>query len=452
MSSEKSKHLSRREFLRAAAGAAAATQLAGLVSSVGAAPPPQDATTITVWGWPTQLTRSMDAEGNELITDRVQEDLGLTLELNLVDQPDLGPKLKAALPAGTGPDVVTTDFDVMGPYWDFMTPLNSMAEAEWGSSWKTDVFTDTALNEMAIVGNIVGDPEAAMYLPGDMQLLGWPFYWLSDFEDNDIDASSLKTFDDFIAACDTLKAAGIVPIIAGDHPAELADLFKSLVEVAAPGKMAQVQAGQGSFTDPDMVETFNLIAMLYNNYMEDGAIATDAGTSLDTFHAHGGAIGTTFAGVPWFGFVNSDNADVRANMRSNYGTFVLPGSKGLAATNAGVAIVAESENATAAWEYLKWATVGKGAEYDARDAAKPFAAKAITPSLTGTDFDTNIAEPLFDALQNGDNVFRRILCPDVYNAITTAIPGVVTGQISAEIAAADVQDAFDQNCGQWVSA
>ncbi|MBZ0292533.1 MAG: extracellular solute-binding protein [Anaerolineae bacterium] len=455
MPSKKGKYYSRRDFLRLAASSAAVPLAASLAPNVVSAKsayltPHKQEATVSVWGWPTQLTRSRDAEGNELIEERVLNEAGVNIELNLVDQPDLAPRLRAALPAGNGPDVITTDFDVMGPYWQFMMPLNELAEAEWGPNWKTDVFSETALNEMEIVANIVGRPGDAMYLPGNMQLLGWPIYWIPDFEANDIDPQAFTSFDDFVAACQTLKDAGITPIIGADHPAALADWYKSLVEVAAPGKMAEVQRGIGKFTDPDMVETFNLIAMIHNEYMQEGAIATDAGASFDAFHAHAGAMSMTFTGTPWFGFLNSDNEDVRINMRNNYGTFQMPGSKGLASTDAGVAIVDASQNKDAAWEYIKWVTVGKGAEYDAQDAAQPFGAKSIVPAETGTDFDTNLAQPLFEALQTGENVFRRILCPDVYNAITVVIPGVVTGQISAEIAAADVQEAFDRNCGQWI--
>ena len=55
-----------------------------------------------------------------------------------------------------------------------------------------------------------------------------------------------------------------------------------------------------------------------------------------------------------------------------------------------------------------------------------------------------------DAMANGDNKFRRILCADVYSALTQVIPGVVQGQIDAATAGQEVQDAFDRGCGDWV--
>ena len=58
--------------------------------------------------------------------------------------------------------------------------------------------------------------------------------------------------------------------------------------------------------------------------------------------------------------------------------------------------------------------------------------------------------PLYAALQSTNNKFRRILCPDVYQSLTKVIPGVISKQITAQDAAAEVQDAFDKNCGKWV--
>jgi len=455
MSPDLKKTLSRRRFLQMAASATAGARLgtlgAGALLTNPLFKPAQQDAAVTLWGWPTQITRSFDVEGVDMMDQRVLEEAGVTLERNLIDQPDLGPRLRAALPAGTGPDLVATDFDVMGPYWQFMAPLNSFAEAEWGPDWKS-LFTPTAVAEMDLVSQMMGRPDEVFYLPGNMQLLGWPYYWLSDFEEHSIDPAAMTTFDDFIAACQVLKTAGLTPMIGSNHPAELADWFKLLVEVAAPGKMADVQQGIGQFTDPDMVETFNLIAMMYNEYLQPGALGTEAGNAFELYFAHQGSMIFTFTGTPWFGFLSNDNAEVRENIRNAWGTFQLPGTKGLAATDAGVAMIDASQNKDAAWEVLKWITVGQGAVYNATDTGSPFGFASIVTGTTGTPFDQNIAAPLMDALQNGENVFRRILCPDVYSAITTTLPGVITGQLSAEDAAAEVQDAFDRNCGQWVTS
>ena len=83
---------------------------------------------LTMWGWPTALLGFFDTEDDKLV-NRIRDELGIELELIQVDQPEIGPKLKAALPAGQGPDLVATDFDVMAPYWTFMEPLDGYAAA-----------------------------------------------------------------------------------------------------------------------------------------------------------------------------------------------------------------------------------------------------------------------------------------------------------------------------------
>src|SRR5947209_19732320 len=111
MSSKSSKSLSRRQFLRITAGAAATTQFSIILpaSLLGQRSPlsslAAQQSTVAFWGWPTQITRSLDEQGKDKLAERILADTGVKLEVNLVDQPDLSPKLRAALPASTGPDV-----------------------------------------------------------------------------------------------------------------------------------------------------------------------------------------------------------------------------------------------------------------------------------------------------------------------------------------------------------
>jgi ABC-type glycerol-3-phosphate transport system substrate-binding protein len=468
------KRISRRAFLKSAGIAAAGAGLAACAPNPTPAPTAVPAATavpataapaatavpatvapqaaggkLSLWGWTTATTRSRDANGKDILVQRVKEDLGIDLEMSLVEQNDMGAKLKAALPAGTGPDVLATDFDVMGPYWSFAAPLNALGTAEWGANWKKDQFTDSAVSEMDLVGDIAGKPGEAMFLPGNMQVLGWLIYWIDDLQKNGVDPSKLSKWDDFTAACDTLKKAGLVPLIGGNHPATLVDWYQSLVEVAAPGKLDQVERGHGKFNDADMTDAFNLIAKVHNDYMQPGVLGIDAGPGLDSFHAHKGAMSGIFTGTPWFGFLNSDNKDIRAQMNGKYGTFLLPGSKGLAAMDAGIAMVDGTKNKDAAWAYMKWLSTGKGGAH-LSDEGEPMGAKALKPAPKGTDFDKNLGAPLYAALQSTNNKFRRILCPDVYQSLTKVIPGVISKQITAQDAAAEVQDAFDKNCGKWV--
>lgn len=457
------KVLSRRDFLRLAGVAAAGAALAACgapatpeptaepeeAPTVAPEAPPAEGAKITVWGWPTAVMRSRDAEGNDLLIQRVLEDTGVEMEQTLVQHPDYPATLKAAIPAGTGPDVVATDWDILGPYWSSMTPLNPFGEAEWGSGWKTDLYIQAATDEMELVAGLAGKSGDAMYLPGNMQLLGWLYYWIEDFEANGIDKDSLKAWADFEEAVGVLQAAGLTAISPDSHPAFQVDWFQSLVEVAAPGKMEKAQVGDGKITDPEIVAAFDLLAKVFNEFMPEGAIGMDISAGATMFHNHEVVMSGYATGTPWFGNLNSEDEVIRSNMNSKYGTFMVPGSKGLAATDAGVAIVADSENKEAAWEFLKWTSVGNGAKYMS-DLGEPVAYKELTPPPQGTDFDKNLGTPLYTALQTGSNKFRRILCTDIYQNLVDVIPGVVVGQVTAEQAAAELQETLETRCGQWL--
>lgn len=422
-----------------------------MAAGSGVALAQDDASEIVYWGWPTLVTRSLDEEGNDLLVPRFEEETGIGLEVVLTEQNELGAKLKAALPAGAGPDVLATDFDVMGPYWGFAEPLDTYAEAEWGEDWRSN-YSDTALAEIDLVSEIAGRPGETLYLPGNMQLLGWVIYSRPLFEEAGIDPATLATFDDFISACGQLKEAGITPLAIGSHPAGLVDLYQTLVEVAAPGRMAQAQVGQASFADEDMAATFDLIKQVFDECAQEGAIAADIGQVVFPGMFNGDmAMSLQFTGTPWFGFVPDVEGGGADFVNNRAGTFLFPGSQGLAATDGGLAIVADSENKDAAWELVKWYTAGQENERIA-GRGEPVGWVAHEPQGNGTDFDTEVQAPLIDALENGDNKFRRVLCADVYNALTQVIPGVVQGQIDEATAGLEVQDTFDRACQDWVQS
>ena len=462
------KRVSRREFLKLAAISAVGAGLAACAPAATEAPPaeepapeeeevepspvPEEEETpkITIWGWPTAVMRSRDAEGNDLFAERILEDIGVEVEQTLVQHPDYPASLKAAIPAGTGPDVVATDWDILGPYWGFMMPLNAFGEAEWGSGWKTDLYIEAATDEMELVADLVGMSGDALYLPGNMQLLGWFYYWIEDFEANGIDKDALVTWDDFEQAVGVLKAAGLVPLAGSSHPAALVDMFQSLVEVTAPDKFVKAQQGDGKVTDPEIVAAFELFKDVFDNLMDEGTLGQDQAEGQTLFHTHGAVICTRFTGTPWFGNLNNEDEQIRDNMNWNYGTFMCPGSKGLASTDAGLAMSEASEQKDAAWEFLKWDSVGNGAKHMSEDAGEPTASRELIPPPLGTDFDKNLGEPLLTAMVTGTNKFRRILCTDVYQVLGDVLPGVVLGQVTAEQAAQEVQEVLDAQCGQWL--
>ncbi|MBX3028893.1 MAG: carbohydrate ABC transporter substrate-binding protein [Chloroflexi bacterium] len=436
----------RRTWSRLTAGLVGATLAVATVAPVTA----QESPKVTIWGWPTTMAGFFDTDSDTLVA-RLKAETGIDAELVLTEQNELGAKLKASLPAGQGPDILFTDFDVMNPYWQFMEPLDDRLVAEWGADWRSQ-FSGASMDELQLVSEIAGKDGQALYLPTNVQLLGWLLYDRDAWATAGLDASALTSFDDLMAACATLKAADKTAILVGGHPAGLVDLYQSFVEISAPGKMELAQRGQASFTDADMTAAFDLITRLYSECAQEGAIAATVDAALFSQLFSGqAATAFQFTGTPWFGFVNDEAGGGAAFMAERAGTFPMPGSKGLAATDAGIGVVGSSANKDAAWEVVKWLAAG---DENARIAERgePMAFVAHPPAPKGTDFDTYVQQPLIDALATGDNKFRRVLCADVYNTLGQVIPGVVQGQIDAATAGQEVQDAFDRGCDSWVVA
>ena len=147
----------------------------------------------------------------------------------------------------------------------------------------------------------------------------------------------------------------------GGHPAALVDYFQSFVEVTAPGKMALAQVGQAKFTDEDIVAAFDLTKRFFDECAQEGAVAEQADPAIfPPVFAGDAAMSFYFGGTPWFGFVADVEGGGRDWITTKGGTLLFPGGKGLAATDAGVAIVADSPNKDLAWEVVKWFVAGPG--------------------------------------------------------------------------------------------
>ena len=309
----------------------------------------------------------------------------------------------------------------MNPYWSFMEPLDARAAAEWGADWRTK-FSGASMDELQLVSEIGGKPGEALYLPGNVQLLGWLINDRDAFEAPASTPRRIATFDDLMAACATLKAADKTAILLGGHPAGLVDLYQSFVEISRARQDGAGPARPGELHRRRHDAAFDMITRIYNECAQEGAIARPWTRPCPASSSAAGAASASSSRAR----PGSASSPMRRRRRRLHGqpggTFLVPGSKGLAATDAGVGVVAASQNKDAAWEIVKW--IAAGAENQRlADRGEPMAFLEHPPAGKGTDFDTFVQKPLIDALATGDNKFRRILCADVYNALDRGDPG-----------------------------
>lgn len=426
---------------KAAAPTVAPTQAAAPAATV--APQAKASGTITVWGWPTDVTNSFnDTAGKSQVGPMFKKDTGIDVQYTSYDYANYNPALKTALPAGSGPDVVIVDWDAIGNLWSLTLPLDEKLKTD--SVDLQSVLIPAALDEMKLI-----DPQRTLYLPGDMELLGWPFYWLADFQKAGVTPDNLKTFDDFQTACKAIKGSGLQPLLGSGVKGanwQYIDWFQSLVEIAAPGKIEKVQRGNGKFTDSDMVKAFSMLGTVFTQDMQQGVLGADVPVPINDFQAHKGTMTMAATGTPWFGFLTNKDTKIRDAINNSWGTFLLPQSKGLIATDAYFVGIKASKNPDAAYQFIKWSALGNGAKQIATQGGQPMAAKGIQLPQQSATFEKSLGQPLLTAIAAPNvNKFRRILSQDVYQSLSDTIPGVISGQLKPADAAAQTQQALDQS-------
>ena len=110
------------------------------------------------------------------------------------------------------------------------------------------------------------------------------FYNKDLFDKNSVTVP--KTWDEFLAACKTLKAAGIAPIsFYGKNAWEVTyDLVPNLIIAADPAVYEALLAGKGDWSDPACVGAFDKVAELAKSgYLIPGISSTEYGQGLEMF-------------------------------------------------------------------------------------------------------------------------------------------------------------------------
>ncbi len=109
-----------------------------------------------------------------------------------------------------------------------------------------------------------------------------------------------KTWEEFLAVCEKLKAAGVVPIALGSRERWPAQFWLDypLLRTAGPKYRAKLMAGEVSYTDPEVVKAFELWKDLVDKgYFNDTPNAYDwseASTMVGTGEAAMTLMGTWF--------------------------------------------------------------------------------------------------------------------------------------------------------------
>lgn len=309
---------------------------------------------LVVWDFKYGETEGMQPPMMEI--DRMFEEAFPNIDVDHVAQPhdQYYQVLRAAATAGSGPDVVM--FHGGARAWefdDFLEPLDPYIE-----SWRHEIpeYSWDAASYMGESDNPV------KIVPITTQGMGWYYNKLA-FEEAGLDPDTPpKSEEEFLAACQALKDAGIPPIITGMTPNNtfFSWAMRVLTVNAYPGDEVLAWSDTDiNFSDPGMTQAIMFIDELHERGFIDPE-AYDMPLFMDGLNKFAAGEGGFFLGLlsdiaHWKDFADGFG-------KGNVGYFPTVNLPGQPASDAqylqgagiGYGIATWSENKDAAAEYIKF--------------------------------------------------------------------------------------------------
>jgi len=244
-----------------------------------------------------------DTLGKKTITDiftNFTKDTGVTVVDNTTGHEDFKTQILVMLAGDNPPDLFS--------YWagartQFVADANRLQDI-------SQLWADNKLDE--IVPKALAD-KATMY-NGKRMLIPFGYHYAGLFynpkvmKDAGIDPATIKTWDDFLKACETLKSKGIAPIALGSKNRWPAQFWFDylLLRTAGPEYRDKLMAGQASYTDPEVVAVMEM----WKTLVDKGYFVKDANAYDWTDAADQVAKGTaamTLMGTWITGYWNGNN-------------------------------------------------------------------------------------------------------------------------------------------------
>jgi raffinose/stachyose/melibiose transport system substrate-binding protein len=291
------------------------------------------ATDLNFWSW-----RQEDAKAyNEIIAEFEKSHSDINVTYTAHEAQSYNTVLTTALAGGSGPDIIHTRS---------YGSLEQIAAAGYLEPLDGQV-------DLSLIG---ADSLLGTTLRADKKVYAVPFatqtvfvYYNTDiFEKHKIAVPT--TWDEFTAAADKLKSAGIIPLANGSADGWTMEIMSGAVMPSVYGKsfFGEVTSGQTDFNDARYISALNKMLEL-KQYMPDGFQGVDYATMVQLFLSGQSAM---FIGGSWeaAGFKSGGvNFDFMPIPTEN-------GDPGLVATflDGGYGVNAASEKKEAALEFIRF--------------------------------------------------------------------------------------------------
>jgi raffinose/stachyose/melibiose transport system substrate-binding protein len=304
-----------------------------------------------------------------------------------------------------------------------------------------DTLSPTAVSAFTIDGHMYGVPQS-------LSAVGF-FYNKAIFAKAGVDASKIKTWDDFLGLVKTLKAAGITPLSAGGADKWPLSFFWSFLALREGGKAgfdAALKGENGGFAGPDFVKAGELFKQLVDlQPFQKGFLGDKHLTGIGLF-ADGKAAMTLAISVI-YNQQHAIAADKKGLPDDQVGWLdfpTVPGGKGLPTDTLG-GIVGWAVSKGAPDQTVPFVKSFVSPEWQGKLAAAGY----IIPVVKGAEaqitdpFMRNIATELAHSTYH-QNFYDQMLGPSVGRVVNDVVAQLAGSSISPQDAAKAVQDAWQQ--------
>ncbi|WP_230399385.1 ABC transporter substrate-binding protein [Novisyntrophococcus fermenticellae] len=416
----------------------------------------KDGITISLWKWIPTDGVQLDAILEAWEKDHPEIHLDIT---HVGEAGDVFQKYSAALPAGEGPTVLAMQVGARAnQFKEFCEPLAPYAEEKWGADWES-LFLDTALEQCRWSG------DDYTVLPGGMTAAPAIEYNVNAFKKLGI-TKVPETMDEVYDIIEKSKADGqMIPGVAigAKEGWTCRDIYMSIMNQLAPGKIYDAIEGKTSFTDPEFVEGMNIWKEMFDKgFFAEGSLGTALYPEINDNMMMGGTDGKKYYIMEncgtWHGSsmtkttIEGEAANGNCDPDTHLGAFPLPPVKEGCKPNMvatvdiawGINKNATEEEKKAAFEFVSWMAEGKGHEVFSNTlqvlpAAKDISLEEGIASLNGED-EKEAVKMFQDYVENNSGA-REIQYPDVSNALDDALVSVASGIMTPEEALETVQTA-----------
>ncbi|MER9486322.1 extracellular solute-binding protein [Mesorhizobium sp. M0563] len=396
---------------------------AAVCTGVFTALPAKAGDTVTLWSW-----RTEDEAAMRRIFDAFEAKTpGIKVNIQFTPDADYQNRLSTALRGGRGPDIAQLKaYGELQPFIEggYLDPLDDSVP-------ELKNMPDSAL------GGARGVADGKIYgVPYSVPMMG-VFYNQDIFAAQGIEIP--KTYKDFVAACEKLKAAGITPIAAGgaNGSAWALEIGVGVVgpTIYGPGFYDEMMSGKATFEDPRYVAALKRYADL-KPYFSDGFAGVDYTTSTQQFI--GGKAAMFFGG-------SFENGSFKAqNPKLKFSIFPFPADDPAtklytsAFSDGSYGLVSESTNKEAAIKVLNFMASAEFAQLFADELGWP-------PARTDVTVKDPVLATMMEMSKNSTPYLTlvgfRWQTPTASSILQSEIIDMVEGNITPQKLAADMQAA-----------